>query len=74
MCILAASSLKVRPCRASPPQTLIRHYLATVLVYEPTVFENHVKTVFVDEQEVDLSLWDTAGAKSSPLARRYLSA
>jgi hypothetical protein len=32
------------------------------------VFENHVKSVMVDDQEVDLSLWDTAGElKSSTL-------
>jgi len=30
-------------------------------VYEPTVFENHVQTLMVDDSEVNLSLWDTAG-------------
>jgi len=30
-------------------------------VYEPTVFENYVHDIFVDEQTVELSLWDTAG-------------
>ncbi|ORY96608.1 small GTPase superfamily [Syncephalastrum racemosum] len=30
-------------------------------VYEPTVFENYVQEVMVDGQEVELSLWDTAG-------------
>ncbi|OAD69783.1 hypothetical protein PHYBLDRAFT_159683 [Phycomyces blakesleeanus NRRL 1555(-)] len=30
-------------------------------VYEPTVFENYVQDVVVDGQEVELSLWDTAG-------------
>ncbi|KAF7309569.1 GTP-binding protein Rho3 [Mycena indigotica] len=30
-------------------------------VYEPTVFENYVHDIFVDEQQVELSLWDTAG-------------
>ncbi|KAL8286230.1 hypothetical protein RQP46_004718 [Phenoliferia psychrophenolica] len=29
--------------------------------YEPTVFENHVKDVVVDDTPVELSLWDTAG-------------
>jgi len=29
--------------------------------YEPTVFENHVATVNIDDTEVSLSLWDTAG-------------
>jgi GTPase SAR1 family protein len=28
---------------------------------EPTVFENYVHDIFVDEQMVELSLWDTAG-------------
>ncbi len=30
-------------------------------VYEPTVFENYVHDIFVDNQAVQLSLWDTAG-------------
>ncbi|KAG6819974.1 Rho GTPase [Arthromyces matolae] len=30
-------------------------------VYEPTVFENYVQDILVDEQVVELSLWDTAG-------------
>ena len=30
---------------------------------EPTVFENYVHDIYVDEQLVELSLWDTAGAK-----------
>ncbi|KAF5328224.1 hypothetical protein D9619_013441 [Psilocybe cf. subviscida] len=30
-------------------------------VYEPTVFENYVHDIIVDEQLVELSLWDTAG-------------
>ncbi|WVW78191.1 hypothetical protein I302_100142 [Kwoniella bestiolae CBS 10118] len=29
--------------------------------YEPTVFENYVEMMQVDEQTVELSLWDTAG-------------
>jgi GTPase SAR1 family protein len=28
---------------------------------EPTVFENYVHDILVDEQLVELSLWDTAG-------------
>ncbi|KAH9935863.1 ras family-domain-containing protein [Epithele typhae] len=30
-------------------------------VYEPTVFENFVHDIYVDEQLIELSLWDTAG-------------
>lgn len=30
-------------------------------VYEPTVFENYVHDIFIDQQQVQLSLWDTAG-------------
>ncbi|CAE6426254.1 unnamed protein product [Rhizoctonia solani] len=30
-------------------------------VYEPTVFENYVQDIKVDDQLVELSLWDTAG-------------
>ena len=28
---------------------------------EPTVFENYVHDIYVDDQLVELSLWDTAG-------------
>ena len=31
-------------------------------VSEPTVFENYVHDLYVDDQLVELSLWDTAGA------------
>ncbi|CCM00386.1 uncharacterized protein FIBRA_02416 [Fibroporia radiculosa] len=30
-------------------------------VYEPTVFENYVHDLYVEDQMVELSLWDTAG-------------
>ena len=30
-------------------------------VYEPTVFENYVHDIFVDNMHMELSLWDTAG-------------
>ncbi|TFK74893.1 hypothetical protein BDN72DRAFT_886025 [Pluteus cervinus] len=30
-------------------------------VYEPTVFENYVQDITVEDQMVELSLWDTAG-------------
>lgn len=32
-----------------------------ILLSEPTVFENYVHDLCVDEQLVELSLWDTAG-------------
>jgi Ras family len=32
------------------------------LLSEPTVFENYVHDLYVDDQAVELSLWDTAGA------------
>lgn len=34
---------------------------------EPTVFENYVHDLYVDEQLVELSLWDTAGTSSHSL-------
>ena len=30
-------------------------------MYEPTVFENYVHDIFVDNVHIELSLWDTAG-------------
>jgi GTPase SAR1 family protein len=33
-----------------------------VTLSEPTVFENYVHDLYVDDQAVELSLWDTAGA------------
>ncbi|CAG8531177.1 4220_t:CDS:2 [Paraglomus brasilianum] len=30
-------------------------------VYEPTVFENYVHDMWIDNQQIELSLWDTAG-------------
>ncbi|KAG8983947.1 Rho GTPase [Tulasnella sp. JGI-2019a] len=32
-----------------------------IQIYEPTVFENYVHDIVVDDQTVELSLWDTAG-------------
>jgi len=30
-------------------------------VYEPTVFENYVHDIWIDNHQIELSLWDTAG-------------
>lgn len=35
-----------------------------LVVSEPTVFENYVHDLYVDDQLVELSLWDTAGRNS----------
>ena len=32
-----------------------------MLLSEPTVFENYVHDIFIDDVHVELSLWDTAG-------------
>jgi hypothetical protein len=36
-----------------------------VLSSEPTVFENYVYDLYVDDQVVELSLWDTAGTQNT---------
>ncbi|KAG6890291.1 hypothetical protein C0995_009497 [Termitomyces sp. Mi166 len=36
-------------------------------VYEPTVFENYVQDILVDDQVVELSLWDTAEKSNEEL-------
>jgi small GTP-binding protein len=45
-------------CTASPP--LARRADATPCS-EPTVFENYVHDIYIDNTHVELSLWDTAG-------------
>ena len=44
-------------------------YICTIVssVYdsEPTVFENYVHDIYVDDALVELSLWDTAGTSSA---------
>jgi Rho family, other len=40
-------------------------FYAQRIFSEPTVFENYVHDLYVDDQLVELSLWDTAG--TSPL-------
>ena len=44
----------VRSVRAKVSWSLLHHS-------EPTVFENYVQDMLVDDQMVELSLWDTAG-------------
>ncbi|OAX41367.1 hypothetical protein K503DRAFT_790816 [Rhizopogon vinicolor AM-OR11-026] len=38
-------------------------------IYEPTVFENHVHEMNVDDQLVELTLWDTAGQEEFDMLR-----
>ncbi|THG97365.1 hypothetical protein EW026_g4615 [Hermanssonia centrifuga] len=42
-------------------QQTIPQYFPVFDYGEPTVFENYVHDIYVDEQAVELSLWDTAG-------------
>ncbi|PPQ94652.1 LOW QUALITY PROTEIN: hypothetical protein CVT25_009383 [Psilocybe cyanescens] len=46
-------------CKTSLLNVFTRGFFTQV--YEPTVFENYVHDIYVDEQLVELSLWDTAG-------------
>lgn len=39
---------------------------------EPTVFENYVHDIHVDDQLVELSLWDTAGELDHRSTRSYV--
>lgn len=41
---------------------LLRLYCLFIYPSEPTVFENYVHDLYIDDQLVELSLWDTAGA------------
>ena len=36
-------------------------YYLLYQIYEPTVFENYVHDIWIDNQQIELSLWDTAG-------------
>ncbi len=42
----------------APPMT----EMTLCLDSEPTVFENYVQDLYIDDQMIELSLWDTAGA------------
>lgn len=46
--------LRLHPARCS--------LLTECAFSEPTVFENYVHDIYVEDQLVELSLWDTAGA------------
>lgn len=37
---------------------------------EPTIFENYVHDLYVDDQLVELSLWDTAGTPVLEMDKR----
>lgn len=55
----------VRSVRAKVSWSLLHHS-------EPTVFENYVQDMLVDDQMVELSLWDTAGVLT--LVRSWMGA
>lgn len=64
---------------AHPPSIIFRTFLRVITFFnsysEPTVFENYVHDLYVDDQLVELSLWDTAGASCPlPAALRLTSA
>lgn len=42
-------------------RTFTYTFLSLILASEPTVFENYVHDIFVDNVHIELSLWDTAG-------------
>ena len=52
----------VRLRRARSLVACVAHAVVFAAGSEPTVFENYVHDLYVDEQLVELSLWDTAGA------------
>lgn len=37
------------------------HVFSIIQVYEPTIFENYVYDFTIDDHDISLSLWDTAG-------------
>ena len=50
------------PSIVSPGMTKRHPRIPSFISYsEPTVFENYVHDIYVDDQLVELSLWDTAG-------------
>jgi GTPase SAR1 family protein len=51
---------------SSPKSSAFRYPFGSIhdltrYLSEPTVFENYVHDLYVDDQVVELSLWDTAG-------------
>ena len=48
--------------RLSSSYAFCKHIDPRPYISEPTVFENYVHDLYVDDQLVELSLWDTAGA------------
>ena len=45
------------------------HLCLTLPLSEPTVFENYVHDLYVDDTLVELSLWDTAGTITADSSR-----
>jgi len=57
--ILVNAELNTRETQTSLLNVFTRGFFTQI--YEPTVFENYVHDLTVDDQVVELSLWDTAG-------------
>src|ERR1700742_1385250 len=59
---LQEASLHKSSASFCPFQIVLFVLIACCSLSEPTVFENYVHDIYVDDQLVELSLWDTAGA------------
>ena len=64
---------------ASPHRLLTIVYTNSLLIYclsfvysEPTVFENYVHDLYIDDQLIELALWDTAGTSVVLLSTRIM--
>ena len=53
--------LSYRLVRGIPSHSNPHHANRAYVYSEPTVFENYVHDIFIDNVHVELSLWDTAG-------------